>query len=275
MDISFVNKALDMDTARQRCLAYRKKILELSQNVTALHIAPAFSCLEITDLIYHELMRKDLDGNFIDTFVMSKGHGCLIQYVILHELGILSDEDLLNYCKPAGRLGAHPDYGVPGIAASTGSLGHGTGIAVGMAYAHRLQKQNQDIYLVLSDGELQEGSTWEAIATAGNLKINNLIAFLDLNDFTGLERLSEKHKSFYPVVEKLEAFGWDAISVDGHDAAVLYDAALSRKSDRPFMAICNTVKGKGVSYMENMPIWHYRSPSPIEYEIALSELKGS
>lgn len=273
MDISFVNKALDMDKARQRCLAYRKKILELSQNVTALHIAPAFSCLEITDLIYHELMRKNENGNFIDTFVMSKGHGCLIQYVILHELGILSDEDLATYCKPSGRLGAHPDYGVPGIAASTGSLGHGTGIAVGMAYAHKLQKQNQDIYLVLSDGELQEGSTWEAIATAGNLKINNLIAFLDLNDFTGLERLSEKHQSFYPVMEKLEAFGWDAASVNGHDVAELYDAVVSRKSDKPFMVICNTVKGKGVSYMEHVPIWHYRSPSPQEYERALSELQ--
>lgn len=258
--------------AKQRCVAYRRRILDISQTVTALHVAPAFSCLEITDLIYHELMRRDADGKFIDTFLMSKGHGCLIQYVILEQFGILSSEDLALYCNPKGRLGAHPDYGVPGIAASTGSLGHGTGMAVGMAYAHKLQQQDQNIYLVLSDGELQEGSTWEAIATAANLKTNNLIAFLDLNDFSGLERMSEGHPAFYPVVEKLEAFGWEAVAVDGHDSAAIKQAVAKRTGTKPFMAVCNTIKGKGASFMENVAIWHYRSPNPEEYKQALAEL---
>lgn len=258
---------MDAQAARQRCIEYRKRILDISQTVTALHVAPAFSCLEITDLIYHELKRDQ------DTFLMSKGHGCLIQYVILEKLGVLSSEDLRLYCNPAGRLGAHPDYGVPGIAASTGSLGHGTGIAVGMAYAHKLQKQDANIYLVLSDGELQEGSTWEAIATAANLNTNNLIAFLDFNDFSGLEKMSDGHPAFYPIVEKLEAFGWEAIEVDGHDAAAMHNALQKRSGNKPFMAVCNTIKGKGASFMENVAIWHYRSPNPDEYKQALAELE--
>lgn len=258
---------MDAQAAKQRCIEYRKRILDISQTVTALHVAPAFSCLEITDLIYHELKRDQ------DTFLMSKGHGCLIQYVILEKLGVLSSEDLRLYCNPAGILGAHPDYGVPGIAASTGSLGHGTGIAVGMAYAHKLQKQDANIYLVLSDGELQEGSTWEAIATAANLNTNNLIAFLDFNDFSGLEKMSDGHPAFYPIVEKLEAFGWEAIEVDGHDAAAMHNALQKRSGNKPFMAVCNTIKGKGASFMENVAIWHYRSPNPDEYKQALAELE--
>ena len=265
-------KGFDVEKARQRCLAFRRRILDISQTVTALHVAPAFSCLEIADLIYHDLMQRDSKNNFLDTFLMSKGHGCLIQYVILESMGILSSEDISNYCKPEGQLGAHPDFGVPGIAASTGSLGHGSGMAVGMAYANQLLQKQEDIYLILSDGELQEGSTWEAIATAANLGTTNLIAFLDLNDFSGLERMSEGHKAFYPVMDKLQAFGWEVAEVNGHNAAEMYDAVVSRSSKKPFMAICNTVKGKGVSYMEHVPIWHYRSPNPQEYKQALDEL---
>lgn len=268
----FAGKNFDAAQARQRCLAYRRRILDISQTVTALHVAPAFSCLEITDLIYHELMQRDAQGKFIDTFLMSKGHGCLIQYVILEQLGILSAEDVANYCRPQGKLGAHPDFGVPGIAASTGSLGHGTGMAVGMAYANKLQKSVGNIYLVLSDGELQEGSTWEAIATAANLQVNNLIGFLDLNDFSGMDRMSTTHPAFYPVVEKIRAFGWETVAVNGHNVAAMFDAVVSRTGAKPFMLVCETVKGKGISYMEHIPIWHYRSPNPAEYQQALTEL---
>lgn len=263
---------MDALAAKNRCVGYRKRILDISQTVTALHVAPAFSCLEITDLIYHELMRRDANDNFIDTFVMSKGHGCLIQYVILEEFGILSSDDLALYCNPAGRLGAHPDYGVPGIAASTGSLGHGMGIAVGMAYAHKLQQQDQNIFVCLSDGELQEGSTWEAIQTAANLKTNNLLAFLDFNNWGGLERMSDGHPAFFPVVEKLQAFGWETVEVDGHNSKAMHELVKNRQGDKPFMLVCNTTKGKGTSFMENVAIWHYRSPNPQEYKQAIEEL---
>ena len=194
----------DVTAARRRCLAYRRRILDISQQVGALHVAPAFSCLEMVDAIYHGLMRRrpGAPGGFADIFLMSKGHGCLAQYVILEELGVLSRTDLDRYCTALGRLGAHPDYGVPGIAASTGSLGHGLGIAAGMAHAGRLTRDDAVVYVVLSDGELQEGSTWEALMTAGNLRLENLVAFLDLNDLTGLDRMSEVHPAIYPVPEK-------------------------------------------------------------------------
>lgn len=263
---------MDFKMAMRRCLNYRRRILEMSQTVSALHVAPAFSCLEITDVIYHMLMRKDVHGHYIDTFLMSKGHGCLAQYVVLEDLGILSSEEIALYCKPTGRLGAHPDYGIPGIAASTGSLGHGMGIAAGMAYANRLMNTDCKTYVVLSDGELQEGSTWEAIMMAANLKLHNLIGFLDLNDFGGLTRMSEGHPAFYPVVDKLRAFGWQTAEVNGHNAEEMFHAVANRNTEGPLLVICNTVKGKGVSYMEHVPIWHYRSPSTLEYTQALAEL---
>lgn len=264
--------AFNAGEARSRCLRYRRRILDISQQVTALHVAPAFSCTEIVDVIYNDLMRWPERAQSPDVFLMSKGHGCMIQYVILEEMGILRRGDLDDYCKPAGRLGAHPDFGVPGIAASTGSLGHGMGIATGMAYAERIQQRDGKIYLVLSDGECQEGSTWEGAMMAANLKLDNLIAFVDLNDFSGLERMSEGHPAFHPVLEKFQSFGWEGVRVCGHDAEQIHAAVAERKGGKPFVVVADTVKGKGVSYMEHVPIWHYRAPSPDEYRQACDEL---
>jgi transketolase len=264
--------SLDVAAARRRCLGYRRRILDISQQVGALHIAPAFSCTEITDLLYNSLMRRESDSGYRDVFLMSKGHGCMIQYVILEEQGVLSRADLDAYCKPNGRLGAHPDYETPGVAASTGSLGHGLGMATGQAYAEKLKETDVLIYCVLSDGEFQEGSTWEAMMMAANLKLDNLVALMDFNDFGGLERMSDGHQAFYPLVPKAEAFGWEAVEVDGHDEAAIQEAVLSRRGGRPMLVVCRTVKGKGVSYMENVPIWHYRSPNKDEYQQGLKEL---
>lgn len=267
-----LRNSFDVIGARQRCLRYRRRILDISQQVSALHVAPAFSCLEIVDTIYHGLMRHGPDGRSEDTFLMSKGHGCLSQYVILEDLGILSNEDIALYCKPEGRLGAHPDYGVPGIEASTGSLGHGLGMAVGMAYADRLKGDDRAVFTLLGDGEMQEGSIWEAVMMAANLKLSKLTAFADINDFQGLGRTSETHPFFYPVPDKAVAFGWEAKEINGHDHQAIHDAVTNRAGDRPMLVICRTVKGKGVSYMENVPIWHYRSPNQQEYQQAMSEL---
>jgi transketolase len=263
----------DETAARERCLRFRKRILDVSQQVQALHISSAYSCTEIVDCIYYGLMRRNPDGTSPDTFLMSKGHGCMIMYVILEAMGVLSREDLDLYCKPNGRLGCHPDYGNPGIEASTGALGHGLSMAVGMALAERGRKTDGLIYTVLSDGEVQEGSTWEAVLMASSLGCSNLIAFLDNNDFQSLGRTSETHPTFYPLVEKFVAFGWETVEVDGHDAQAVFDAVMGRKGSRPFMLVCKTVKGKGISYMENVPIWHYRSPTPKEYEQGLIELE--
>lgn len=264
--------SFDVPAARRRCLELRRRILDLSQNVTAMHIAPAFSCLELVDTIYFGLMRPAPTGGSKDTFVMSKGHGCMAQYVVLERLGVLGQEELSRYCTPEGRLGGHPDYGVPGIEASTGSLGHGLAIAMGMAHADRINGEDRVVYCLLGDGEWQEGSIWEAMMMAPNLGLGNLVAIVDLNDFQGLGRTSETHPNFYPVVEKARAFGWETVEVDGHDAGTIFDAVIGREARRPMILFAHTIKGKGVHFMENVPIWHYRSPNAQEYKDAIARL---
>ena len=253
----------------ERCRRFRRRILEMSQTVPALHIGGAFSCLEMVDALYHDLMQRQPDGSFRDTFIMSKGHGCVAQYVVLDALGILPKGELERYCTAEGRLGMHPDYGVPGISASTGSLGHGLGLALGMALADA----GATVYVVLSDGELQEGSTWEAILMASSLRASNLVAMVDNNDFQSVGRTSVTHPSFYPLADKLVAFGWETVEVNGHDSAGIVSAVRSRRGDKPFVLIGKTVKGKGVSFMEDVNIWHYRSPDRREFAQAMAELQ--
>lgn len=265
--------SFDAAASRRRCKQIRRRILDISQKVTALHAAPAFSCIEMVDVIYHDVMRPGLGGErFQDVFLMSKGHGCMTQYAVLEDLGILSSAELDRYCTPQGILGAHPDRGNPGIEASTGSLGHGMGIATGMAHAEKVLKSGKRVCAVLSDGELQEGSSWEGAMMAANLKLDNLLVFVDLNDFGGLERMSESHTAFYPLLEKFESFGWESIIVNGHDCEAIHNAVLSRRGGRPFALIGKTVKGRGVDFMEHVPIWHYRSPNKAEYETAIRNL---
>lgn len=270
--------SFDAAAARARCLRHRRRILEVSQHTMALHIAPAFSCLEVVDCIYHGLMRREGE-RFVDTFLLSKGHGCMSQYVILEDLGILPRAELDRYCTRDGMLGAHPDLGVPGIAAATGSLGHGLSMALGMAVAERNiaadagRSDPASIYAVLSDGELQEGSTWEAMLMASSLGLGNLVMVVDNNDFQSLGRTSETHPSFYPLADKFAAFGWEVTEVNGHDAQALFNAVSDRKGGRPMAVIAKTVKGRGVSYMEHVPLWHYRAPNPAEYQQALAELR--
>src|SRR4051812_31691854 len=236
-----------MSTSSERCKRYRKRILEISQRVTC-HVAPAFSCLELVDVIYHDIKRPQ------DVFVLSKGHGCLAQYAVLEEMGVLPRAALEHFCKPTGRLGGHPDRGVGGIEASTGSLGHGLGMGVGMAYAEKLKGTDGRVYVLCSDGELQSGSTWEAVMMAARLGLDNLYLVVDANGYGGLERITTGERAW----SKLREFGWEARRCDGHDAADIR-AALDMHSDYPKALIARTVKGKGASFMVDSPIWHYRS----------------
>ena len=265
--------SFDVAAGRRRCLKFRRRILDLSQKVSAMHIAPAFSCLEMVDAAYFGLMRRDARGATPDTFILSKGHGCMAQYAVLEELGTLSADDLEAYCTPGGILGGHPDYGIPGIEAATGSLGHGLSIAVGMAYADRIRGDDRRVFVVVGDGEMHEGSIWEAMLMAPNLRLENLVVLLDLNDFQGLDRISEGHPNFYPMVDKVAAFGWEVVELNGHDESAIVEAVMSRRGGRPFFAIGRAVKGRGVAFMENVPIWHYRSPSPEEYREAIANLR--
>lgn len=268
-------RVFDAAAARARCLKFRKRILGVSQTVSALHIAPAFSCLELVDAAYFGIMNRTGNRETDDTFILSKGHGSLAQYVLLEELGVNSPELLDNYSKQGWPLATHPDYGNPGIEASTGSLGHGLGLAVGMAYADKMHRIDRDIVLVMSDGELMEGSVWEAMMVAPSFGINRLIAMIDLNDFISLGQTSQCLPNFYPMMEKIRAFGWEAAECDGHDSQAIVEAVRNRKGDKPFMLLGHTTKGKGVKFMENVPLWHYRSPNPEEYQTALQQLDAA
>lgn len=273
-DVDLKN-TFDTDAAKHRCADLRRRVLAMSQQVMALHMGGAFSCTEIVDCIFNGLMIRDADGNTNDTFLMSKGHSAIIQYVILESHGVMSPEDIEGYCTDGGILGVHPDYGNPGIEASTGSLGHGLSMSVGMALADKTTGATGTIYVLLSDGEVQEGSTWEASMLASSKKLNNLVAVIDANDLQSLEKTSIALPSFYPLKEKWEAFGWEVAEVDGHDGAAIFEAVTSRKGDRPMVVVAKTTKGKGVSYMEDIPMWHYRSPNPEEYLQALDEIEES
>lgn len=266
------SSCFDVVASRSRCIRMRRRILDLSQKVAAVHIAPAFSCIEILDAIYFGLIRFNTDGSPHDTFILSKGHGAMAQYAVLEESGVWKMGDMDEYVRPSGKLGGHPDYGIRGIDASTGSLGHGLPIALGATLSDKVFNVDRRTYVVLSDGELQEGSVWEALMLAPTFKLNKLIAYLDLNNFQGLGNIKDMFPNFYPIKDKIQAFGWNVVEVDGHDTEALIDATLEKANEKPLMIIANTVKGKGVSYMENVPEWHYRSPSPEEYEKALGEL---
>jgi transketolase len=147
-------------------------------------------------------------------------------------------------------------------------------MVVGMAVAERGRRTGGVIYTVLSDGEVQEGSTWEAILMGSSLKLANIVAFVDNNDFQSLGRTSQTHPSFYPLGDKFRAFGWETVEIDGHDPQAIYNAVTGRSGTKPLMVVATTTKGKGVSYMENVPMWHYRSPNKAEYIQALQELEA-
>lgn len=252
-----------------RCRRYRRRILEISQQTTC-HVASAFSCLEIVDCLYHQIMNPS------DVFIMSKGHGYLAQLVVLEDLGKISRRDLEHYCLAGGALGAHPDYAPHrGIEASTGSLGHGLGIAAGRALAQRLGGVGGRTYCLLSDGECQEGSTWEAAMVAANLGLGGLAVVVDLNNWGGMECMTDAFPALAGMTAKFRAFGWAAHECWGHDAAYISNAlrAMSTSPAVPRALVCRTEKGRGVSFIrDGQPLWHYRSPNAEEYQRALREI---
>lgn len=266
-----------IETRDKRCRRYRRRILEVTRGLPAAHIASAFSCLEIVDCLYHDLMGPE------DTFIMSKGHGCLAQYVVLEDLRKLPRASLDHFCRAAPyygpddfpRLGGHPslDPGC-GIAASTGSLGHGLGIGVGIALGERLRKSRARVFVLVSDGEMQEGSTWEAAAAAANLQLGNLAVIIDNNDWNGMSRLSDELPASLNLSHKLAAFGFSqSLCGHGDSGALGLWLRSGSVSTMPRAAICRTVKGKGVSFIEaGMPGWHYRGMTDAEFDVAMREL---
>ncbi len=258
--------------AQSRCRQYRRRILEVSQRLTALHVAPAFSCLELIDCCYFELMQRERDPK--DTFLMSKGHGAMALYAVLEAAGIMSRAEMDSVCQPGSHIGGHPDHGLPGIEISSGSLGHGLPIAVGMARADLELGQARTIYVLMGDGEMMEGSVWESLLLAPTLGITNIVAIVDHNKSIARGSIPINHPNLMPLGPKIASFGWEVAEADGHAQAEIVRAISSRSRTRPFALVAHTVRGKGVSYMENKPIWAYRSPNKEEFALAMKELAG-
>jgi len=249
--------------SNNRCYQFRKRLLEISQNVSALHIGGGFSCTEIMDLILNHFHKKN------DKFILSKGHSAIMLYVMLEFKKMLKKKDLDNYCKKDGLLGVHPEIHYPGVVASTGSLGHGIGIAAGMS----LSKKFNDIYILISDGELMEGSTWENVLLISSMNLKNIILVVDNNDLQSATRATDTHPTLYPIDQKFKSFGWEVKNCNGHDLQDIYYKIKNRKRNKPFALVAKTIKGFPISFMKNKPIWHYRSPNEVEYSKALIELK--
>ena len=256
--------------AAARCRQQRRRILEVSQKVDALHVAPAFSCLELVDAVLNYCVDQPIGG--ADAFILSKGHGAMAHYVVLESLGVLDPARVDRISQSGSTVGGHPDRGIPGIIASTGSLGHGLPLALGIARGKREHATPGNVYVVMSDGELMEGSVWEALLLGPSLGITNVTVIIDHNGSISRGDIMKVQPNLLPVAPKLQAFGWDTREVDGHDSAAIVEALRSGTGSAPLAIIARTTKGKGVSYMENQPIWAYRSPSPKEYRLALSEL---
>lgn len=260
--------ATDERLAEARCRAHRRRILEVSQQLDALHVGPAFSCIEIVDAIYNGWM--DAPSGGADTFILSKGHGAMAQYVVLEQVGVLDAAAVNRISQQGSAIGGHPDRGVPGIVVSSGSLGHGLPLALGIARGQRELGESGRVFVVMSDGELMEGSVWEALLLGPSLGLDAVTIVIDHNGSISRGLITNVQPNLLPVADKLAAFGWVTREVDGHDWGAV-SAALA-PADGPLAVVARTVKGKGVSYMENEPIWAYRSPNAQEYAQALREL---
>jgi transketolase len=250
--------------------------LEMVHRAKASHIGSALSICDIVAVLYGSAMRVDprspSDADR-DRFILSKGHACVAVYAALAARGFISEADLLSYGQDHSVLMNHISHKVAGVEFSTGSLGHGLPFGVGKALAAKRRGLDWRTFVVMSDGELGEGSNWEALMFAAHHRLDNLIAVVDYNKLQSLTTVDATLR-LEPLAAKFEAFGWQVKEVDGHDHAALSSALgnVPWASGRPCLLLAHTVKGKGVSFMENRVEWHYRSPSADQLSLALSEL---
>lgn len=250
----------------------RKTILYLAHVSKGPHVGSALSCADIIGVLYFKVLniKKPINSDR-DYFLLSKAHAAMALYATLYHKGFLEKEKLFSYYQNGGYLPAHTDrFSNEFIEISAGSLGHGLPIGVGMAHAIKLKASNQKVYVLIGDGEMQEGSIWEAAMLAPKLGLNNLIVLIDHNNLQGYGRATELVE-FYPIEDKWRAFGWEAVTIDGHDLEAIEKETKSL-AQKPKAIICNTIKGKGVSFMEDELKWHYFLVQDEHLEMALKEL---
>lgn len=258
----------------------RKDIIKMVTESASGHPGGSLSAVEIITTLYFNEMNIDVEDSKNpnrDRFVLSKGHAAPVLYAALAEKGFFNKEELMKLRKTGAMLQGHPNMNyIPGVDMSTGSLGQGVSAAVGMALAGKLDNSSYRVYTLLGDGELEEGQVWEAAMCAAHYKLDNLTAFVDYNGLQ-IDGDIDKVMNPNPIADKFVAFGWNVIYLeDGHDLVKIKDAIETGKGvkDKPTMIVCKTIKGKGVSFMENQAGWHGSAPSKEQCEIALKEIGG-
>lgn len=256
-------------------LKIRRHAIRMTHKGGSSHIGSVLSIADILAVLYGEILNfdpKNPKWDKRDRFILSKGHAGAGVYAVLAESGFIDTEALDSHCQNGSVLSGHVSHkNVPGVELSTGSLGHGLPVGTGMALAAKLKHRAHKIFVLLSDGECDEGSNWESILFAAHHKLDNLAVIVDHNNLQSMKTTDET-LSLEPFADKWRSFGWSVTQVDGHDHDQLVDA-LTTKEKKPKCVIANTTKGKGVSFMENQVEWHYRSPQGENYINALKELE--
>ena len=242
----------------------RKKILKISNSAKSAHIGSSLSIVDILVVLYKKVLKKNV-------FILSKGHACLAYYCVLQKFNYITDKVLKSYGKNNTILLSHVSHKVPGVVFSTGSLGHGLPFAVGRALAEKIDKKNKKIYVLISDGELNEGTTWESLLFASFHKLDNLIIIIDYNKIQSLD-FTKNILKIEPLNKKLTSFGCNVKIINGHDYHKIYNSLSYKSKKKPYVIIANTIKGKGVKFMENSILWHYKSPNNQELIKAINEL---
>ena len=252
----------------------RRDIIDTIYTAKSGHPGGSLSCIDILSTLYFHKMKVDSNNpnwEDRDRFVLSKGHAAPALYVVLAKVGFFPKEDLKTLRQPGSKLQGHPYIKLSGVDATSGSLGQSLGVANGMAMAGKLDKKDYHTYVVLGDGELQEGNVWESALSTSAFKLNNLTAIVDRNGLQQTETV-DNTKSLDNLKDKWESFGWNVVEINGHDIDEI-KTALDQESDKPKMIIANTVKGKGVSFMENKLEWHGVAPNEEQYKKAMEELQ--
>lgn len=258
----------------------RRNILKMIHNAKSGHPGGSLSAADILTVLYKKCLNipnnwdKNLNFKNRDRFILSKGHASPVLYAVLAENGFIQEEELMTFRKFNSKLQGHPSKGyIPGVEASTGSLGQGLSLGCGIALGLQLDKNPANVIVYLGDGELQEGSCWEAFMQAGHRQIDNIIAIIDRNKLQ-IDGCTEDIMSLDNLADKIKSFNWEVIEIDGHDFNAIYTAYNNAKTlNKPVAIIANTIKGKGISFMENQAGWHGKAPNDEQLAQALEELK--
>ena len=266
----------DVEDLKNIAADIRKKIYIIAHHAGGGHMGSAYSMTDMISVLYFgDVLKYDASNpewEERDKFILSKGHACYALYAVLAKAGYFSEDELLTVGRPGSKFGGHPKmHDIPGVEASTGALGHGLSFAIGAAYANKADHKDSHIYVMLGDGECQEGSVWEGALSAPSLNLDNLTVIIDHNKLQAMDCL-ENIVQMRPFADKWKAFGWNVLEIDGHNFTEIREALTARQTGKPTLIIANTIKGKGVSFMESVPIWHYRMPNEQELPVLMKEL---